>query len=278
MARPISIGWSGRSRRWNVEEEPLTKAKGSFLAGVTQDKEDPEAGEDDSGDDGEASPGDAAEVEAFLAEVTDVEESVALEMLAAFEKDGSGRGNQRRTWRQNKDRKLAARKDRRVFSKPRVSMSDLNLKERTRCANCGERGHWQAECRKPYRSKEERNRAEARNDDKGKRAVSFVYLGFPAGQAEGNTFVGMDRRGRPRGSFATRRSTTRFPGPGPSTRRFATWSSMARFSGTGPATTRRFATWSSTARFPGTGPSTRRSATWRFTAPLFERVACTLPC
>eukprot|EP00439_Symbiodinium_sp_Y106_P063036 s466_g9.t1 len=180
----------GALKTLDVEEEPLTKAKGSFLAGVTQDKEDPEAGEDDSGDDGEASPGDAAEVEAFLAEVTDVEESVALEMLAAFEKDGSGRGNQRRTWRQNKDRKLAARKDRRVFSKPRVSMSDLNLKERTRCANCGERGHWQAECRKPYRSKEERNRAEARNDDKGKRAVSFVYLGFPAGQAEGNTFVG----------------------------------------------------------------------------------------
>ena len=107
----------GALKTLDVEEEPLTKAKGSFLAGVTQDAEDPEAGEDDSGDDGEASPGDAAEVEAFLAEVTDVEESVALEMLAAFEKDGSGRGNQRRTWRQNKDRKLAARTG--VFSASR---------------------------------------------------------------------------------------------------------------------------------------------------------------
>ena len=133
----------------DVEEEPLTRDKGSFLTGAAQSDDGDEAdGQDDEGS--EASLEDTERVEAFLAEVSGVEEGVALEMLAAFEKEAGNQPPRRRTWKQNKDRKLAAKKDRRVFSRPRVSMSDL--KERTRCANCGERGHWQAECKRPYRS------------------------------------------------------------------------------------------------------------------------------
>ena len=177
----------GALKTLDVEEEPLTRGKGSFLTGAAQSEDGDEAdGQDDEGS--EASLEDTERVEAFLAEVSGVEEGVALEMLAAFEKETGNQPPRRRTWKQNKDRKLAAKKDRRVFSRPRVSMSDL--KERTRCANCGERGHWQAECKRPYRSKEERARAENRGDDKGKRAVSFVYLGFPENGSSENTFVG----------------------------------------------------------------------------------------
>eukprot|EP00959_Pyramimonas_sp_CCMP1952_P022409 471655-Pyramimonas_sp.AAC.1 len=47
--------------------------------------------------------------------------------------------------------------DRRRASKPgyrRITSADL--KKKTRCANCGERGHWAEDCRKPYRSKLDR--------------------------------------------------------------------------------------------------------------------------
>ena len=149
----------GALKTLDVEEEPLTRGKGSFLTGAAQSDDGDEAdGQDDEGS--EASLEDTERVEAFLAEVSGVEEGVALEMLAAFEKEAGNQPPRRRTWKQNKDRKLAAKKDRRVFSRPRVSMSDL--KERTRCANCGERGHWQAERKRPYRSKGERARAENR--------------------------------------------------------------------------------------------------------------------
>ena len=80
--------------------------------GATPDAEDDDPG---SGGESESETDHAAEVEAFLAEVAGAEEGVALEMLAAFEKEQAGAGTKRRTWKQNKDRKLAARKDRRVF-------------------------------------------------------------------------------------------------------------------------------------------------------------------
>ena len=127
-------------------------------------------------------------MENFLAEIDDVDEEMALEMLAAFEKEQARPPEKRRTWKQNKDRKAAARKDRRVFNRPRLSVNDL--KARTRCASCGERGHWRAECKKPYRSKEERGKGEGKGSDQSRPAVAFVYLGALEDEAGSSTFVG----------------------------------------------------------------------------------------
>ena len=178
----------GALKTLDVEEEPLTKAKGGMFAGMTGDSEGYAATRVD--DDGDASEDSDYEeqVKAFLAEVDDVDEDLAVEMLSAFEKDQAKAPEKRRTWKQNKKRKAAARKDRRVFSRPKLTVGEL--KERTRCANCGERGHWKAECRKPFRSKEERGKTEGRSQEVGKRAVAFVYLGSDGGHGNGNTFVG----------------------------------------------------------------------------------------
>ncbi|CAE7224945.1 RE2 [Symbiodinium sp. CCMP2592] len=178
----------GALKTLDVEEEPLTKGKSALFSGLAT--EDSTA---TTGDDGEASPDDVDEeyhdqVEAFLTEVDDADEDTALEMLAAFEKEQAAAPEKRRTWKQNKDRKAAAKKDRRVFSRPRLTVSEL--KERTRCANCGERGHWKAECKKPYRSKEDRGKNDGRGAEAGRRAVAFVYFGATENEAQGNTFVG----------------------------------------------------------------------------------------
>ena len=162
----------GALKTLDVEEEPLTKGKGGLFSGLAEDSE-PGQGTAEPESDVEDDYGERAD--AFLAQIDDVDEDTALEMLNAFEKEDAKTTERRRTWKQNKDRKAAARKDRRVFSRPRLTVGDL--KERTRCANCGERGHWRAECKKPSRSKEERGRAEGKGADSGRRAVAFVYLG-----------------------------------------------------------------------------------------------------
>ena len=82
-------------------------------------------------------------------------------MLVAFEKEiGENKGREkRRTWKENKERKLAQKKSRRILERgerPRLTLA--YLKDRTRCANCGEQGHWKAECKNPYRSKKDRNK------------------------------------------------------------------------------------------------------------------------
>ena len=178
----------GALKTLDVEEEPLTKAKGGMFSGIAGEAGDQSAAGPEAEDGYEDDEDYDEQVETFLAQVDDVDEEVALEMLSAFERDQARAPERRRTWKQNKDRKAAARKDRRVFSRPRLSVADL--KERTRCANCGERGHWKAECKKPYRSKEERGKTDAHSQDLGRRAVSFVYLGYQDEAAPANTFVG----------------------------------------------------------------------------------------
>ncbi|CAE7436187.1 RE1 [Symbiodinium necroappetens] len=176
----------GALKTLDVEEEPLTKGKGGLFSGLAEGSE-PGHGAAEPESDAEDDYGERAD--AFLAQIDDVDEDTALEMLNAFEKEDAKTTERRRTWKQNKDRKAAARKDRRVFSRPRLTVGDL--KERTRCAKCGERDHWRAECKKPFRSKEERGRAEGKGRDSGRRAVAFVYLGAEDNDEAGNTFVGL---------------------------------------------------------------------------------------
>ena len=156
----------------NVEEEPLTRGKSSLFAGMAE-SEDPEGeGSESSSEDEVSLLLYEDEVESFLMSVDGVDEKEAVAMLAAWDKEQREEAGKRKTWKANKDRKQAAKKDRRVFTKknrPRLSIADL--KEVTKCANCGQRGHWKDECTNPYKAKD------SKGATSGKRAVSFVYLG-----------------------------------------------------------------------------------------------------
>ena len=86
-----------------MEEGPLTKRKSSLFTGIGSGEAGPE-GEDSDPDDDEAAD---EKMESFLAEIDDVDEEMALEMLAAFQKEQARSPEKRRTWKQNKDRKAA---------------------------------------------------------------------------------------------------------------------------------------------------------------------------
>ena len=98
------------------------------------------------------------DVETFLCQIEDVDEDEALCMLVAWEKEQNESHDKRKTSKGNKERKQAQKKDRRVFNRgaqrgrPRLSIADL--KERTKCANCGQKGHWKAKCTQPYKPRE----------------------------------------------------------------------------------------------------------------------------
>eukprot|EP00435_Cladocopium_sp_Y103_P023689 s1981_g5.t1 len=72
----------------------------------------------------------------------DLCEDRALNFVADWQK-------RKRSWSENKELKNAMKKDR-------------------RCANCGEKGHWRAECTQPYRPRHEKEKT-AKN--------AFVYMG-----------------------------------------------------------------------------------------------------
>ena len=106
-------------------EEPITKAKSSLFTGMTEDPDDESDSEED---DSTLKLLYEDEVETFLMQVQDVDEQEALMMLAAFEKEQKDKGEKKRTWKANKERKLAVKKDSRTFSKksrPRLSLADL---------------------------------------------------------------------------------------------------------------------------------------------------------
>ncbi|CAE7481054.1 SRR1, partial [Symbiodinium sp. CCMP2456] len=157
----------------DVEEEPMMKGKSTLMvAGEGADEEE----SDDS------------DMENLLAEVDGLDEGDALDVLAAWEK---GRDKPKRTWKENKDRKLAARKDRRVFGRDgrRGRLSLEELKKVTKCANCGEKGHWRDECKNPYRP---RPAGVARPETGAPpKAVSFVYYGSAEDDPSSSTFVGL---------------------------------------------------------------------------------------
>eukprot|EP00959_Pyramimonas_sp_CCMP1952_P043903 917256-Pyramimonas_sp.AAC.1 len=86
--------------------------------------------------------------------------------------------------------------DRRRSSQPgprRIASADL--KKKTRCANCGEKGHWAENCRKPCRSKQD-----ILNEEKGSTAAtkgssSNRWAGFSFSNSLGQPSYGADFRG-----------------------------------------------------------------------------------
>ena len=97
----------------------------------------------------------------------------------------------KRTWSENKELKNTLKKDRRHFADPesrapkdppaphRRKKNIAELKRITRCANCGEKGHWRAECQQPYKPK----------GDKSKTLNAFSYMGTGSG---GSSHFGMN--------------------------------------------------------------------------------------
>ena len=97
----------------------------------------------------------------------DLEEDEAQEAFAVLE------GGKRRSWAENRRLKQVLRKDRagamqaperqkpsesggKGQGKERKRLTVAELKLVSRCANCGQKGHWKAECRNPYRPREPR--------------------------------------------------------------------------------------------------------------------------
>ena len=94
--------------------------------------------------------------------------------LADWKSDGNRQS--RRTWSENRKLKMAHRKDRRHFDdvdgrpdrqKGRRRLSIAELKKVTKCANCGEKGHWAEDCKKPFKPKQ----------NSGNSGNAFVFLG-----------------------------------------------------------------------------------------------------
>eukprot|EP00971_Amphidinium_carterae_P040774 800275-Amphidinium_carterae.1 len=102
-------------------------------------------------------------------EQLDLDEGEAQEVFAAIETEKS---KNKRSWAENRLMKAAVKKDRsgsqRAASSSgapprgaglgkgkgkgkRLSISELKLI--SRCANCGQRGHWRAECPNPYKAR-----------------------------------------------------------------------------------------------------------------------------
>ena len=144
-------------RNMDIAGEPFAK---TFWEGDTVTGEEGPPGEEDS----EVDPEELAGL--------DLDEEEAAEVFAVLEQ-------RRRTWSENKKLKQALRKDRSGVmagssSSPPVSqsagggaavsslnkgsgrkrMSIAELKLISRCANCGQKGHWRAECKNPYKPRE----------------------------------------------------------------------------------------------------------------------------
>ena len=102
-----------------------------------------------------------------------------------------------RSWLENRQLKAARKKDRRHFDEKdegaprpagRKRLSIDELKKVTRCANCGEKGHWREECTRPYRAKS----GEARSSSSGKtktQASAFSYFGQPPSSSGTSLFI-----------------------------------------------------------------------------------------
>ena len=88
-------------------------------------------------------------------------EEQALTFLVNWKSDGN-RFN-RRTGTENRKMKMAQKKDCRHFDEPesrperpkeRRRLSTAELKKVTKCANCGEKGHWVEDCKRPFKPKQ----------------------------------------------------------------------------------------------------------------------------
>jgi hypothetical protein len=135
----------------DLEEEGISmKGKASHFVGMASEETPEEDGEDSSSSIASEDQKDIlAEIERM-----DLDEKTAMEVFVSLEKE-------KRTWKENKKLKLTQKKDRRHFAdkgsrpfrgssgRPRKSMNVDAIKKVSRCSNCGERGHWAEDCRRP---------------------------------------------------------------------------------------------------------------------------------
>ena len=175
----------------DLEEESLSHKGKSTNFPAFEDSNAAETTEDD-----EVSSLATQDQEDILVEIEkmDLDEKVAVEVFVALEKE-------RRSWKENKKLKLAQRKDRRHFAdrssrpygaprqKGRRSMNVEAIKKVSRCSNCGERGHWAEDCKKPYRSKADRLEQEkqAKGGNNRNSPSAFVFLGTSSSSSAAST-------------------------------------------------------------------------------------------
>eukprot|EP00959_Pyramimonas_sp_CCMP1952_P373650 7825190-Pyramimonas_sp.AAC.1 len=108
-----------------------------------------------------------AEAETFLSALEEQElpEEELMIVLAAVIEEKLGK-DKRRSWAEARKMKANKKIERDFFDKKRAArpgykrIASGDLKRRSRCANCGEKGHWAESCRKPFRSKQGRLAAE----------------------------------------------------------------------------------------------------------------------
>ncbi|CAK0830782.1 unnamed protein product, partial [Prorocentrum cordatum] len=158
--------------RMDVRRKPdATRRQGKTFAAA--DEED-DYGEDDDMSDlvlvefWEDSILDIVDAEAVYAAVEsqDLDEEQLASVVAAVLDEKREKEGRPRRWAEAKDLKRAMARDREFFDSkragkkpaPRVGagkqkLSIEKLKARTRCANCGQRGHWRRECTNAYRPK-----------------------------------------------------------------------------------------------------------------------------
>ena len=175
----------------DLEEESLSHKGKSTNFPAFEDSNAAETTEDD-----EVSSLATQDQEDILVEIEkmDLDEKVAVEVFVALEKE-------KRSWKENKKLKLAQRKDRRHFAdrssrpygaprqKGRRSMNVEAIKKVSRCSNCGERGHWAEDCKKPYRSKADRLEQEkqAKGGNNRNSPSAFVFLGASSSSSAAST-------------------------------------------------------------------------------------------
>eukprot|EP00435_Cladocopium_sp_Y103_P033995 s1227_g8.t1 len=158
----------------DVEEETICKGK---PPSYFQDNNDASAehfvpADEDVSEEGDLLDTDAVDDVFFAIQHMSLDEDEALSFVADWQK-------RRRSWSENKELKNAMKKDRRHFDEPtsraprdpapphRRKKNIAELKRITRCAKCGEKGHWRAECDKPNKPRSE----------VGKNMNAFAYLG-----------------------------------------------------------------------------------------------------
>lgn len=163
-------------RLLDTEEESMVKS-----GGKTQSFYNPPEGGDSEG----LSDGDELGDQNLLAiQEKDMDEDEALVFLS-------------RSWLENKQLKAERKKDRRHFDQPderaprpvgRKRLSIDELKKVTRCANCGEKGHWREECTKPFRARGRETGLSSTGKPKAQ-VSAFSYFGQPSSSNGASLFI-----------------------------------------------------------------------------------------
>ena len=164
----------------DVEEESLIRSGGG-RTNYFQDSED-------FAEDLNVAEDDDPDLILYALEEQDLDEYEALSFLTEWK-------TKKRTWAESRELKAAKKKDRLHFDRPdsrpsrpttRRKLSIDELKRVSRCANCLERGHWQAECTRPYKPREPGTRL---GPERNKPAASaFAFLGLPSSSSTSSSF------------------------------------------------------------------------------------------